>query len=159
MLEGIYDIIIKTGWVFIPLFITGMAGWYLCFNVLFFYVEQKKMLQESGTIAPDHYRRTILAPWLAKITSIRAFANTSPLLGLLGTVSGMINTFKVISFYGNSNAILMADSISEALLTTQAGLIIAFPLLFTSVILKARLQNLVKLAEYNASPQLKKMAT
>ena len=76
------------------------------------------------------------------ISTIKAMAAVAPLLGLLGTVSGMIVTFDVISFYGNSNPVLMADGISEALLTTQAGLTIAFPLLFFQVLLNGKLKNL-----------------
>lgn len=54
---------------------------------------------------------------------------TAPLLGLLGTVTGMVSTFDVITLYGNSNPVLLADGISEALITTQSGLLIAFPML------------------------------
>jgi len=64
-------------------------------------------------------------------------ATTAPLLGLLGTVTGMVTTFQVITLYGNQNPVLMADGISEALITTQSGLIIAFPL----VLLKQRLEE------------------
>ncbi len=64
-------------------------------------------------------------------------AAVAPLLGLLGTVTGMVHTFQIITEYGNSNPILMAGGISEALITTQSGLIIAFPL----VIMKHRLQD------------------
>ncbi|MGL1935749.1 MAG: MotA/TolQ/ExbB proton channel family protein [Fibrobacterales bacterium] len=55
-------------------------------------------------------------------------AGLAPLLGLLGTVTGMMSTFDVITLYGNSNPGLMAGGISEALITTQSGLVIAFPL-------------------------------
>lgn len=64
-------------------------------------------------------------------------ASTAPLLGLLGTVTGMVATFQIITLYGNQNPVLMADGISEALITTQSGLIIAFPL----VLLKQRLEE------------------
>ena len=63
-----------------------------------------------------------IAGCFAKLSSIKVLAATAPLLGLLGTVNGMVATFKVISNYGNSNASLLAEGISEALLTTQAGL-------------------------------------
>ena len=59
---------------------------------------------------------------------ISVMAITAPLLGLLGTVTGMVTTFRTITLYGNSNPVLMADGISEALITTQSGLLIAFPL-------------------------------
>ncbi len=57
-------------------------------------------------------------------------ASVAPLLGLLGTVGGMISTFAVISQYGTGNAKALASGISEALITTQTGLIVAVPGLF-----------------------------
>jgi biopolymer transport protein ExbB len=60
---------------------------------------------------------------------VSVLAATAPLLGLLGTVTGMVGTFDIITIYGNSNPVLMAGGISEALITTQSGLVIAFPLL------------------------------
>ena len=58
---------------------------------------------------------------------VGVLASLAPLLGLLGTVDGMVQTFETITRFGNSNPVLLADGISEALLTTQAGLLIAFP--------------------------------
>ncbi|HOG69100.1 MAG TPA: MotA/TolQ/ExbB proton channel family protein [Fibrobacteraceae bacterium] len=68
---------------------------------------------------------------------ISMMAAAAPLLGLLGTVTGMVATFDVITLYGNQNPVLMADGISEALITTQSGLLIAFPL----TLLKQRLDE------------------
>jgi biopolymer transport protein ExbB len=56
-------------------------------------------------------------------------ANLSPLLGLLGTVSGMIKTFNAISVYGVSGSAPLAGGIAEALITTATGLIVAIPTL------------------------------
>jgi biopolymer transport protein ExbB len=63
------------------------------------------------------------------LSFVGVLASVAPLLGLLGTVDGMVATFETITRFGNSNPVLLADGISEALLTTQAGLLIAFPLL------------------------------
>jgi biopolymer transport protein ExbB len=52
-----------------------------------------------------------------------------PILGLLGTVTGMIETFKQIVLYGTGDPRAMADGISMALYTTQAGLIMALPII------------------------------
>lgn len=68
---------------------------------------------------------------------IAVMAVIAPLLGLLGTVMGMVSTFDVITLYGNQNPVLMADGISEALITTQSGLLIAFPL----TLLRQRLED------------------
>jgi hypothetical protein len=54
-------------------------------------------------------------------------AAVAPLLGLLGTVTGMIATFDVLAVFGTGNAKAMAGGISEALITTQTGLLVALP--------------------------------
>lgn len=61
------------------------------------------------------------------VQTIFVLAAIAPLLGLLGTVGGMITTFEAISRFGAANARAMAGGISEALITTQAGLIVAVP--------------------------------
>jgi biopolymer transport protein ExbB len=67
-----------------------------------------------------------------RLAIIAALAGVAPLLGLLGTVLGMIETFQVISVFGTSNARAMATGISVALITTETGLLIAIPGLFIS---------------------------
>ncbi len=64
-----------------------------------------------------------------RFSTISSWVSVCPLLGLLGTVTGMIETFRVITQYGLGNPNLTAEGISIALLTTQAGLTAAFPLL------------------------------
>jgi biopolymer transport protein ExbB len=61
---------------------------------------------------------------------IKLCAAISPLLGLLGTVTGMILTFQAISLFGTGDPKLMAGGISQALVTTVLGLVVAIPLLF-----------------------------
>jgi biopolymer transport protein ExbB len=73
---------------------------------------------------------------------IAVLASIAPLLGLLGTVSGMITTFTVIAELGTGNARPLAGGISEALVATQAGLLVAIPGLFASVALKRRAEKL-----------------
>lgn len=60
---------------------------------------------------------------------ILVFAAVAPLLGLLGTVTGMISTFEVITEFGTGDPKLLSQGISEALITTELGLIVAIPLL------------------------------
>ena len=60
---------------------------------------------------------------------IKVLAAVAPLLGLLGTVIGMINTFQAITLFGTGDPQIMASGISEALVTTVLGLIAAIPLL------------------------------
>lgn len=62
------------------------------------------------------------------LSTMSAWISVAPLLGLLGTVGGMIETFRVITDYGLGNPNLTAEGISIALITTQAGLTVAFPM-------------------------------
>ena len=64
------------------------------------------------------------------------------MLGLLGTVSGMVHVFKTIQLFGFGNPVLIADGISEALLTTQAGLLVAFPIVLANNHLQSKLERL-----------------
>lgn len=84
-------------------------------------------------------------------------ASVAPLLGLLGTVDGMMATFDTIALYGNSNPVLMADGISEALLTTQSGLLIAFPIFLLRTVLQERIQLIQKQLESIASQALNEL--
>lgn len=63
------------------------------------------------------------------LSAISVLGSISPLLGLLGTVSGMINTFDVITRFGSGDPKLLSGGISEALITTEVGLAIAIPVL------------------------------
>lgn len=72
------------------------------------------------------------------LTVIAVLAAVAPLFGLLGTVTGMMTTFDVISVFGTGNAKAMAGGISEALITTQSGLLVAISGLFMSGFLSRR---------------------
>ena len=73
------------------------------------------------------------------LKTISTCAALAPMMGLLGTVSGMVHTFENIKQFGFGNPVLMADGISEALISTQSGLLVAFPL----TLLKQRLDERV----------------
>ena len=77
-------------------------------------------------------------------------ANLSPLLGLLGTVSGMIKTFNAISVHGIGGSAPLAGGIAEALITTAAGLIVAIPTLVAYRFLTDKAQVLVFEMEENS---------
>ena len=64
------------------------------------------------------------------LTLIKIVSVIAPLLGLLGTVTGMINTFQVITLFGTNDPKLLAGGISEALVTTVLGLAVAIPMVF-----------------------------
>ncbi len=72
------------------------------------------------------------------LPAITVLAATAPLLGLLGTVTGMITTFDVIAIFGTGNAKALSGGISQALVTTQSGLLVGIPGLFMSRLLMRR---------------------
>lgn len=79
----------------------------------------KEAVQEVGRREAAHLER-----WVGVLGTV---ANIAPLLGLLGTVSGMIKAFTVISVQGVGDPGSLAGGISEALITTAAGLTVAIP--------------------------------
>jgi biopolymer transport protein ExbB len=74
-------------------------------------------------------------------------AATAPLLGLLGTVTGMINTFKLITVFGTGDPKRLSSGISEALVTTEYGLIIAVPCLLMYAFLSRKSKGLLSSME------------
>lgn len=68
-------------------------------------------------------------------------AAVAPLLGLLGTVSGMIETFKMMTIFGSGDAATVSGGISEALITTELGLIVAIPSLIVSALLTRQIKS------------------
>lgn len=85
---------------------------------------------------------------------VKLLAAVAPLLGLLGTVTGMIVTFQSITVFGTGDPQLMAGGISQALVTTVLGLITAVPLLFAHTALASRSRHLVGVIEGQASAVL-----
>jgi biopolymer transport protein ExbB len=81
------------------------------------------------------------------LSLIKLLAAVAPLLGLLGTVTGMIATFQAISLFGTGDPKLMASGISQALVTTMLGLSVAMPLLFIHNLLASRSRTLVQLLD------------
>jgi biopolymer transport protein ExbB len=85
---------------------------------------------------------------------VKLLAAIAPLLGLLGTVTGMIVTFQAITVFGTGDPQLMAGGISQALVTTVLGLMTAVPLLFVQTALAGRSRYLTHVIEGQASATL-----
>ncbi len=84
------------------------------------------------------------------LNTLGTVAAIAPLLGLLGTVIGMIKVFTSIKLEGTGNAALLAGGISEALITTAAGLTVAIPSLFFYRFFQRRVDELVISMEQEA---------
>lgn len=120
------------GVIIIPLILVSLIMWILIFEKLFYIRQWEKalpgkmekvtslqtleMFAQRQTNNLKRYNRTIFI-----------LAGVAPLLGLLGTVTGMISTFDAISMFNTTNARSFAGGISVALITTQIGLVVAIP--------------------------------
>jgi len=84
----------------------------------------------------------VINSYLAEVDTKRAYLliliTTAPLMGLLGTVMGMLTTFSGLAVSGGSTVDLIAEGISEALITTQTGLIIAIPAYVMATLIQKR---------------------
>jgi biopolymer transport protein ExbB len=81
------------------------------------------------------------------INTIKILAAVAPLLGLLGTVIGMIETFQQITLFGTGDPKLMAGSISMALVTTAMGIIAALPLIFVHSVVAGKAKSIVHILD------------
>ncbi|MCB2215560.1 MAG: MotA/TolQ/ExbB proton channel family protein [Desulfobulbaceae bacterium] len=110
---------------------------------------QRFLTARSGRTEVDRYIldetvTTLQRSLSARLPVIGVLAAIAPLLGLLGTVLGMIATFEVMAIFGTGNARAMAGGISEALISTQTGLLVAIPGLYMKGFLDRRAGNLAK---------------
>ena len=78
------------------------------------------------------------------LPTLTILAAVTPLLGLLGTVTGMIETFQSITLFGTGDPKLMSGGISQALVTTQLGLAVAIPVLLLNSFLTGRVNSLIE---------------
>jgi len=114
----------------------GLAQWHAPREVI------KEAIEDTGRHAVLDLER-----YLGPLGTIAAI---SPLLGLLGTVSGMIRAFTAITAQGVGNPTVLAGGIAEALVTTAAGLTVAIPSLIAYRFLRGRVDGLVVLIEKEA---------
>jgi biopolymer transport protein ExbB len=98
-------------------------------------LEVERAVESAGS-----HESTLLT---ANLRGLGVIANLAPMLGLLGTVAGMIRAFNVISTSGTGNPSLVASGISEALITTAAGLIVGIPTLAAYHFFRGRADKLI----------------
>lgn len=86
-----------------------------------------------------------------RITFVKIISVVAPLLGLLGTVTGMINTFQAITLFGTGDPKLMAGGISQALVTTVLGLVVAIPTVMLFTWLNTRSKSIMHILQEQAA--------
>ncbi|MCK9224291.1 MAG: MotA/TolQ/ExbB proton channel family protein [Candidatus Muirbacterium halophilum] len=95
-----------------------------------------------------HEKILFQLPYLQKnLTILAVSAAASPLLGLLGTVTGMIHTFNLVTVFGSGKASLLSNGISEALITTKYGLIVAIPALLAHAYFSRKVKKIISRIE------------
>ncbi|MCY4181366.1 MAG: MotA/TolQ/ExbB proton channel family protein [Gammaproteobacteria bacterium] len=92
------------------------------------------------------------------LTLIKMIATIAPLGGLLGTVTGMIQVFQQITVYGAGDPTIMAGGISQALMTTVLGIVVAIPTIFMHTVVKSRADNITHILEQQATGMIAQKA-
>ncbi len=108
--------------------------------------EPRELVEEAmyETVLTTKHRLNSYLPFLA------ICAASAPLLGLLGTVTGIINTFKLITVFGSGDVKSLSGGISEALITTEWGLIVAIPSLLLHAFLSRKARSIAAQMETTA---------
>ncbi|MET0077209.1 MAG: MotA/TolQ/ExbB proton channel family protein [Candidatus Thiodiazotropha lotti] len=108
----------------------------------------------SGDALQKHFDEAILRelPKLRRgLRLLAIFAAVAPLLGLLGTVTGMIETFQSITLFGTGDPKLMSGGISQALVTTELGLAVAIPMVLLHSYLAGRSNRVIRLLDQQSA--------
>lgn len=127
-------------------------------NSLRFIFEHVKAGREAVSQTAGDMAARDIRTHLARIYPLSVIASLAPLIGLLGTVVGMIEAFGLVALYGDEGgASILSDSISKALITTAAGLIIAAPAIALYFIIKNRIMRMASLVEVEVEEVITKL--
>ena len=141
LLEEVWVLFQRGGVVLVVIMLLSTAGWFIglrAFSALrSVSVKDRKVLNKVET----------------SFRMVGAFAAVAPLLGLLGTVRGMMGAFGAIESFGVLDASIVSAGVSEALITTEAGLIVALPLLLISFYGIHRIESLRRGVEEGSDAQ------
>ncbi|MCX7703631.1 MAG: MotA/TolQ/ExbB proton channel family protein [Planctomycetota bacterium] len=106
----------------------SIVGWFLAMRAfVFLRLAMKEMKGGGSPCFSEAEKRIKKSQEMLHIVGV--LAGIAPLLGLLGTVRGMMSAFKTVEAYGTLESSFISAGISEAVLTTEAGLIVALPLM------------------------------
>lgn len=162
-LQAMWALLQHGGWVMIAIFAVGQFGWYFVCERFFYYrrMEGGKKhdkglvgrVREAVTSASRHGQEAMVVkarellstevPRLNRhLNTVAVLAGVAPLLGLAGTVIGIMDTFHAITKYGAGNPAMLAGGIAQALMVTEAGLVVAFPLLISHDYLQNRADHI-----------------
>ncbi len=127
-------------------------------RVMAVYTENRDADIETLELKLDEAILRETAPLESGLSFIKVLYVIAPLLGLLGTVVGMIETFQQITLFGTGDPRMMAGGISAALITTTQGLIVAIPLTILHSLLQSRSRSLIQILEEQAAGIISRLA-
>ncbi len=127
-------------------------------RVMSVYTENQDADIETLELKLDEAILRETAPLESGLSFIKVLYVIAPLLGLLGTVVGMIETFQQITLFGTGDPRMMAGGISAALITTTQGLIVAIPLTILHSLLQSRSRGLIQILEEQAAGIISRLA-
>lgn len=116
-------------------------------RVLLVYTRQPDLEPETLELKLDDAVLREIPALETRLVWLKILAAVAPLLGLLGTVTGMILTFQQITLFGTGDPKLMAGGISQALMTTVLGLVVAIPMVLLHAMLNSRSKALIQVLE------------
>jgi len=127
-------------------------------RVLTVYSENPEADTETLELKLDEAILRETAPIETGLSFIKVLYVVAPLLGLLGTVVGMIATFQMITLFGTGDPRMMAGGISTALVTTVLGLVVAIPLTLLHSFLQGKARALIQVLEEQAAGMIARIA-
>ncbi len=166
MIEAVLEFLAEGGAVLKLILLVTLIMWILiCDRILFFRYQCQQMQSDflsrwkeslsTDSWTADRIQESLLSQFrqesFKNIDMIKTLVNLCPLLGLLGTVTGMISVFDVMAITGTGNARLMASGISMATIPTMAGMVTALSGLYFSAALskKAKTHSATLLEQLN----------
>jgi biopolymer transport protein ExbB len=164
----VLEIVQSGGWLMVPILLCSIVAAAICVERLWTLqrsrIVPKNLLSQiwSAGVANAKRGREVMKEAMEEaasqvshdleryLTSLGIIASVSPLLGLLGTVVGMIKVFTALMLEGAGNANVLAGGISQALITTAAGLSVAIPALIFHRFFLRRIDELIVTMEQEA---------
>lgn len=137
-------VIIGGGVLMLPLFMLALAIYWLAFDTYISLPVVKNITDQTfkSIITPQDaelFEKQRLSFFKNRRTLLKILITTAPLLGLLGTVMGMLVTFQALNVGNGNLSELIAAGISEAMITTETGLVIAIPASIIVMLINSRI--------------------